>query len=254
MGEGRLGGHCVRFFRPDSWILNTRVYGGWCAAKVRSGRPRGIWDVQDVLQRPDNHQRSGRGSRPRGVPIGNRPHSQRQRSGVRVVLDRPTPPQHTGALDCVSEPLATSRRFRCVPVPDVYTPAAPALTGDGAVTGARVAPVLDGLKATRGLPQQSVGDNGPALTSTALEQWAMAHGGGVRCIHPGKPNPQAYCEAFNVRWREECVNVHWCSHLLAAPPESAQGRHAFNTERPHAALASQTPHPFAQAYQGRLAA
>lgn len=225
-----------------------------CTAKVRYGRPRVVWYVQDVLHMPDNHKRIGRVYRALGLQIGKRPHSKRQRSGVRLVLERPTHPNHTWAMDFVSDQLATSRRFRCLTVTDLYTHESPAITVDVSLTGARVAHVLDGLKATRGLPQQIVCDNGPEFTSKALEQWAMANGVGLRFIQPGKPNQNAYCEAFNARLRDECLNVHWFSNLPTAQQQIERWRWEFNTERPHSSLGYHTPNQFAQAYEMRVAA
>lgn len=225
-----------------------------CAAKVRYGRPRVIWYVQDILQMPDNHKRIGRVYRAMGLQIGTRPHSKRQRSGVRLVLERPTQPKHTWAMDFVSDQLATGRRFRCLTMTDLYTHESPTITVDVSLTGVRVAHVLDGLKATRGLPQQIVCDNGPEFTSKALAQWAMANGVGLRFIQPGKPNQNAYCEAFNARLRDECLNIHWFNNLSEAQQRIEQWRQEFNTARPHSSLAYQTPNQFAQAHENRLAA
>lgn len=239
--------------RRDDTALRAAIRA-LCAAKVRYGRPRVIWYLHDVLHMPDNHKRIGRVYRALGLQIGKRPHSKRQRSGVRLVLERPTQPNHTWAMDFVSDQLATSRRFRCLTMTDLYTHEAPTITVDVSLTGARVAHVLDGLKVTRGLPQQIVCDNGPEFTSNALAQWAMANQVQLRFIQPGKPNQNAYCEAFNARLRDECLNVHWFGSLSDAQTQIEAWRHEFNTDRPHSSLANQTPNQFAQAYQDRLAA
>lgn len=249
--------HGTQYYHPtprrDDTALGDAIRAV-CAAKVRYGRPRVIWYVQDVLQMPDNHKRIGRVYRTLGLQIGKRVHSKRQRSGVRLVLERPTQPNHTWAMDFVSDQLSTSRRFRCLTMTDLYTHESPAITVDVSLTGARVAQVLDGLKATRGLPQQIVCDNGPEFTSKALEQWAMKNRVQLRFIQPGKPNQNAYCEAFNARLRDECLNVHWFDHIPAAQRQIEQWRQEFNTERPHSSLANQTPNQFAQAYKDSLAA
>ncbi len=241
--------HCSR----DDTTLQAAIRAV-CTAKVRYGRPRVIWHVREVLHMPDNHKRIGRVYCELGLQIGKRPHSKRQRSGLRLVLERPTQPNHTWAMDFVSDQLATSRRFRCLTVTDLYTHESPVITVDVSLTGARVAQVLDGLKATRGLPKQIVCDNGPEFTSRALEQWAMANDVLLRFIQPGKPNQNAYCEAFNARLRDECLNVHWFGTLSAAQAQIEAWRCEFNTERPHSSLANKTPKQFAQEHYDRVAA
>jgi putative transposase len=70
----------------------------------------------------------------------------------------------------------------------------------------RVAQVLDRLIAERGqAPAEIVMDNGPELTSPALDQWAYERGVRLRFIQPGKPIQNAFIESFNGRFRDECL-------------------------------------------------
>lgn len=225
-----------------------------CRRKVRYGRPRVIWYLRDVLGLPDNHKRIGRLYRAMGLRMGQRPRGKRRRTGVRLVLERPTRPNHTWAIDFVHDQLATSRRFRCLTMTDLYTHETPSLTADVSLTGQRVAQVLDDLKLTRGLPEQIICDNGPEFTSRALEQWALRNHVALRFIQPGKPNQNAYCEAFNARLRDECLNLHWFSTLAEAQRVIEDWRQEFNRERPHSSLAMKTPNQFAKEYYDRLAA
>ena len=56
-------------------------------------------------------------------------------------------------------------------------------------------------------------DNGPELTSKALDAWAYRNGVELRFIQPGKPMQNAYVESFNGRFRDECLNEHWFASL-----------------------------------------
>jgi putative transposase len=69
--------------------------------------------------------------------------------------------------------------------------------------------VLERLRASRGLPQVLVMDNGPEFAGRALDAWAYAAGVTLRFIRPGRPIENAYVESFNGKCRDECLNEHW---------------------------------------------
>jgi putative transposase len=56
-----------------------------------------------------------------------------------------------------------------------------------------------------GLPEGIVLDNGPEGTSRALFDWSERTGVLLRFIKPGKPDQNAFVEAFNSRLRQECL-------------------------------------------------
>jgi len=58
--------------------------------------------------------------------------------------------------------------------------------------------VLDRVIGERGqAPREIALDNGPELTSKALDQWAYERGVTLRFIEPGKPVQNAFIESFN---------------------------------------------------------
>ena len=64
--------------------------------------------------------------------------------------------------------------------------------------GARVVRALDRLTEERGaIPHVIVLDNGPALTSRALDRWAYERGVRLHFIDPGKPQQNGFIESFN---------------------------------------------------------
>jgi putative transposase len=51
-------------------------------------------------------------------------------------------------------------------------------------------------------------DNGPEFISKEVDLWAYAHGVVLDFSRPGKPTDNAFIEAFNSRFRQECLNEH----------------------------------------------
>ena len=100
-----------------------------------------------------------------------------------------------------------------------------------------MARVLDRVIAERGAqPEEIVLDNGPELTSRALDQWAYERGIRLRFIAPGKPVQNGYIESFNGRLRDECLNQHWFRSLNDATADrggvAAGLQSSATTQRP----------------------
>lgn len=66
-------------------------------------------------------------------------------------------------------------------------------------------------------------------------------------IQPGKPQQNAFIEAFNSRLRDECLNEHVFTSLGEAQRIIEAWRIDYNTSRPHSAIGNQTPAAFAAA-------
>ena len=58
---------------------------------------------------------------------------------------------------------------------------------------------------------------------------------------PGKPTDNAFIEAFNGRFRAECLNAHWFLSLADARGKLEDWRKYYNEERPHGAIGQMTP-------------
>jgi len=58
---------------------------------------------------------------------------------------------------------------------------------------------------------------------------------------PGKPTDNAFIEAFNGRFRAECLNAHWFLSLADAQEKLEDWRKYYNEERPHGAIGNKTP-------------
>ena len=93
----------------------------------------------------------------------------------------------------------------------------------------------------RGQPIRIQADNGPEFVSLALDRWAYENGVTLDFSRPGKPTDNAFIEAFNGRFRAECLNTHWFLSLADAQEKVENWRRYYNEERPHGAIGQKSP-------------
>ena len=58
----------------------------------------------------------------------------------------------------------------------------------------------------RGIPENVRSDNGPEFVAKELRKWLAKVGTGTLYIEPGSPWENGYCESFNGKLRDECLN------------------------------------------------
>lgn len=190
-----------------------------------------------------NHKRVYRLYREEGLAVRKRARKRVARGRAPVFV--PTAPNEQWSLDFMSDSLASGRKIRLLPVEDVFTREGLAIEVDTSLPGARVVQVLKRLERERGaLPQEIILDNGPELTSKALDQWAYEHGVRLRFIDPGKPQQNGFIESFNARLRDECLNEHWFLSLADARRIVEEWRVDYNGNRPHSSLGNLTPEEY----------
>ncbi len=171
-------------------------------------------------------------------------------SGPRVEPTVPTGRNQRWSMDFVSDSLADGRRFRILTIVDDFSRESPATEVDTSLPGRRVVNVLERLKATRGLPEVLVTDNGPEFTGRALSQWAYDNGVELHFIRPGKPTENAFIESFNGKLRDECLNENWFSGLKDAKRIIEEWRMDYNRVRPHSSLGNLAPREYARRLGG----
>jgi putative transposase len=130
---------------------------------------------------------------------------------------------------------------------DSYTREAVAIEVDTSIPGRRVVAVLDRAVAERGAPGEILLDNGPGLTSRAVDRWAYERAVRLRFIDPGKPVQNARVESFNGRLRDECLNEHRFLSLADARRLIETRRIDYHRRRPHSSLGYRTPEQFRRA-------
>jgi len=68
----------------------------------------------------------------------------------------------------------------------------------------------------------------------------------IHFIRPGKPTENGHIEAFNRRFRDECLDVNAFSSLQHARNEIEKWRIDYNEWRPHTSIGNLTPKEFAK--------
>jgi putative transposase len=191
-----------------------------------------------------NHKRVYRLYREEGLSLRRRKRKRLTSEG-RGPGELASGPDQVWSLDFMSDALAPGRRLKLLTVVDTFTRESLAIEVDTSISGERMARVLDQVIAERGAqPEEIVMDNGPEMTSRALDQWAYERGIRLRFIAPGKPVQNCYIESFNGRLRDECLNQHWFRSLADARQIVEEWRLDYNHVRPHSALGGLSPETY----------
>ena len=77
-------------------------------------------------------------------------------------------------------------------------------------------------------------EHGP--NSPEAEARGCTNGMTLDFSRPGKPADNAYIEAFNGRYRAECLNTHWFLTLADARERLEEWRRYHNEDRAHGAI------------------
>lgn len=244
-----IGMHRTRYrYRSraqDQTALRQRIRE-IAAVRVRYGYRR----VHTLLRREGWHinvKRVYRWYRLEGLSLRLKARKKRV-SAPRVVPPPPQAPNEQWSMDFMSDSLYDGRRFRVLTLVDNMSRESPAIVVDTGFSGARVVALLNRLEATWGLPKNIQVDNGPEFTSRALDDWAHRHHIKLIFSRPGTPTDNPYIEAFNGRFRAECLDLHWFASLEEARQIIEAWRIDYNEVRPHTALDNQTPAAYKAAY------
>ena len=101
--------------------------------------------------------------------------------------------------------------------------------------------VLERVGKQVGFPSTIRVDQGTEFVSRDMDLWAYQRGVTLDFSRPGKPTDNAFIEAFNGRFRAECLNAHWFLSLADAQEKLEDWRKYYNEERPHGAIGHKTP-------------
>jgi transposase InsO family protein len=106
----------------------------------------------------------------------------------------------------------------------------------GALGSYEVIETLADVMQQRAIPQHLRSDNGPEFIAQELRRWPGAVGSAPLYIEPSSPWENGYCESFNGKLRDECLNGEIFYSLREAQIVIEQWRIEYNTRRPHSAL------------------
>ncbi len=161
-----------------------------------------------------------------------------------------TRPNECWSMDFVSDELYNGQRIRLLTLVDNFTRESLAIEVNQHLGGQQVAEILTLITLERGRPLKIQLDNGPEFTSKKLDQWAYLNQVELDFSRPGKPTDNAFIEAFNGRFREECLSQSWFLSLEDAKEKVAEWRQEYNRTRPHGALGNLAPEEFAETVSG----
>jgi putative transposase len=144
-----------------------------------------------------------------------------------------TRPHETWAMDFVHDQLATGRKLRVLTIVDTFSRFSPALTPRFSFRGADVVEVLERVGRDMGFPATIRVDQGTEFVSRDLDLWAYRRGVTLDFSRPGKPTDNAFIEAFNGRFRAECLNTHWFLSLADAQEKMEDWRRYYDPASEH---------------------
>jgi putative transposase len=200
-----------------------------------------------------NHRRIYRLYRSEGLGIGR----QLPRRPVACVKSqiRPTAekPNECWSIDFISDQLFDGRRLKVLLIVKNQTRERLALDASSGIRGMDVVPILERITRDHGYPKRIKVDNGPEFISKHVDRWAYSNHVELDFSRPGTPSDNALVEAFNSRFRQECLNEHWFLSPEDARSKISSWQTDYNTERPHSALGYRSPVEIDSVQQGQEA-
>ena len=145
------------------------------------------------------------------------------------------------AMDFVHDQLSTGRKLRILTVVDTHSRYSPATDARFTYKGKDVVQTLERVCGRIGYPQTIRVDNGSEFISRDLDLWAYANNVTLDFSRPGKPTDNAFIEAFNSKFRQECLNANWFLTLEDAREKMETWRRYYNEVRPHSAIGYNVP-------------
>ncbi|MFK4535124.1 putative transposase [Bradyrhizobium ottawaense] len=139
----------------------------------------------------------------------------------------------TWAMDFVHDQLATGHRLRVLTIIDTFSRFSPALAPRFTFRGSDVVAILERACKEVGFPATIRVDQGSEFVSRDLDLWAHQRGVTLDFSRPGKPTDNAFIEAFNGRFRAECLNAHWFLSLADAQQKVETWRRYYNCASEH---------------------
>jgi putative transposase len=216
-------------------IAETRVRYGYRRIHVLLRREG--WEI--------NHKRTYRLYCEEGLQMRNKTPKRRVSAKLRDDRGPASASGELWAMDFMADHLFNGQRIRVLTIVDVFSNLSPAIGVGFSYKGSDVVETLELAVKEHGCPKRIRVDNGPEFVSRDLDLWAYTKGVVLDFSRPGKPTDNAYIEAFNSRFRQECLNASWFLSLGDARSKIEAWRIEYNTVRPHTAIGHMTPVEFA---------
>ena len=173
----------------------------------------------------------------------------RKKRKKRVITGQSVPmkaehPRHVWSWDFIYDTTTDGRMLKCLTVSDEFTREGLAIRTARRLPAQEAIGVLEQLVAEHGAPRFMRSDNGPEFVAKMLKAWVKERGIGTHYIDPGAPWQNGFCESFNGKFRDECLNMEEYFSAAEAQGVHENWRWHFNTKRPHSSLEYLTPAEF----------
>jgi len=200
-------------YRRITALLQAR---GWAVGKDRVQR---IWRREGLK-----------------VPAKQRPRARLWLNDGSCIRLRPERANHVWSYDFVSAMTHDGRTLRMLTLMDEYTRESLAIRVARKLGRYEVIEALADVMLFRGIPENIRSDNGAEFVAKEVRQWLAKLGTGTLYIEPGSPWENGYCESFNGKLRDECLNGEIFYSLKEAQIVIEKWRVEYNTRRPHSEL------------------
>jgi putative transposase len=179
------------------------------------------------------------------VPAKQRPRRRLWLNDGSCVRLRPERANQVWSYDFVSAMTHDGRTLRMLVLIDEYTRECLAIRVARRLSSYEVIETLADVMVWQGIPEHIRSDNGPEFVAKDLRKWLANVGTGTLYIEPGSPWENGFCESFNGKLRDECLNGEIFYSLKEAQVVIEKWRVEYNTRRPHSSLGYRPPAPAA---------
>jgi len=200
--------------RPGQAALERRIREN-CETRVRYGYRR----VHVLLRREGwlvNMKKTRWNYNELGLQLRSKHPKRRVKAKLGEDRQEADGPNDVWAMDFVHAQLTLGRKLRILTIVDTHSRFCPAADPRCSYRGEDVVQTLERVCANIGYPKTIRVVNGSEFISRDLDLWAYANGVTLDFSRPGKPTENGFIEAFNSKFRTECLNAHWFMTLADA--------------------------------------
>ena len=243
MGQWRGTQRYISTQRNDEDALTKAIielasrYGRYGYRRITALLKKAGWQV--------GHDRVERIWRREGlkVPQKQKPRGRLWLNNGSCVRLRPERPNHVWSWDFVSHVTHDGRTIRLLNLLDEYSKEGLAIRVARRLNSYDLIETLADVMLVKGIPEYIRSDNGPEFVAKKLRKWLSDVGAKTLYIEPGSPWENGYCESFNGKLRDECLNGEIFYSLKEAQIIIECWRVHYNTLRPHSSLGYRPPAP-----------
>ena len=180
------------------------------------------------------------------VPAKQKPRGRLWLNDGSCIRLRPEKPNHVWSYDFVHDRTHDGRSLRLLTLIDEFTRECLAIGVARRQNSHDVIETLGECMLQHGVPQHVRSDNGAEMTAQRVRKWLQTLSTKPLFIEPGSPWENGYCESFNGKLKDECLNGEIFYSLREAQVVIEMWRQHYNTVRPHSSLGYRPPAPLAR--------